>query len=96
MSTLKVEWRTCLRMDDRRTPRQRVAYWLRRLATRIDGQRTLSLAVETTPPLPEHVLEAGLQHAMDDLYKYVSTEAKHAASDRLLRFTRPELFADEK
>jgi len=75
--------------------RPRLGHWLRRLATRVDGDRSLRYRVETLPPLPASVtsrcLEAGIEHAADLIKEACRSEAIEGA----MRVHKPGLYADE-
>lgn len=75
--------------------RARLGYWLRQLATRVDGDRSLRFRVETMPCLPASVtsecVEAGIRHASDLIREACKSEAIEGA----LRTHKPGLFADD-
>lgn len=49
------------------TRRQRIAWWLRKLADKIDGERSWSVYMDALPPVPIHetdrIIEKGLLHS---------------------------------
>lgn len=75
--------------------RPRLGHWLRRLATRVDGDRSLRFRVETMPCLPTSVtaecMEAGIQHASD----LIREACKSEAIEGVVRAHKPGLYADE-
>src|SRR5690554_2147938 len=75
--------------------RARCAHWLRQLATRVDGDRSLRFRVETMPCLPTSVtaecMEAGIRCASDLIREACKSEAIEGA----MRAHKPGLYADE-
>ena len=73
--------------------RERLAHWVHRLATAIDGRPYLRASFDTDPPLTEAQHLRCLVQGRRAVERSLIDEVRHEAVERLMRRVHPELYA---
>ncbi len=76
--------------------RFRIARWLRRAATVLDGQRDLRFGISSCPALPTETVDNCVSFGVDAIARALCSEHKQAVEEEQLRRLRPDLFLDEE
>lgn len=65
---------------------------LRRVATRLDGRRSLAIDIRTAPALSSQQADQCIEQAVRCLSKAVATETHHELGEQVLQWRFPELY----
>lgn len=76
--------------------RARLANRLRKLADRLDGMTSVSIAIMTNPPISEARQRECIREGMNAIVRALKVETDMAVVENMLRITRKDLYAPEK
>lgn len=75
--------------------RARLGNWLRKLATKVDGRRSLAVSIVTEPQISEARVKACIIHGLRQIPPALESEAHDAAITEAMKHLHPELFGEE-